>query len=109
MDYPSLPYTRDSKITEVTGRIFERARNGRMRGRELYSSQYELEITHPLITNAEHTTLRTSYDNAGLQRIMFTDLRTGERYACIWQSKPEITEKAGPRVTVVCKLYGELV
>lgn len=70
--YPTLPITINSRITKLDGRIIQRASNGALKTRKLFSSdKLEFALEHEL-TSAQKASLDSHYSTDGLNSFPYT-------------------------------------
>lgn len=111
MNYPTLPYSPNLKIEAESGREFSRAISGRTRGRDNYQrTKYKITIEHTWLNPKQYAEILACYQQAGVNRVTFTDLKTNLRYSAIFENEPAIAERVGSYLKVnVVLVEGEQV
>lgn len=104
--YPDICISHDSERNPVDSHNIEISSNGEIRGQKLFdASVYEFVIKHPLITDAEVTTLKAFYAANETISFVYVDDSDGASYNLIFEQEP-IYQKAtysGWNVTVLAQ------
>ena len=104
--YPDVP-TKTNRIAAVNELKVEIGESGAIFAQDLSGeSVYLIELTHPLLLEAQVQTLRTNFATNKLVVVTTPELSDGYTYDCVMLHEPELVENNGIFNTVKQKLYG---
>ena len=106
MAYPVLPTSYNHKQQLDIGRELERATNGALRGRQLFTAVKSVfSITHPMLDATDLATFKAHYASNLALSFTYVNVVDGVSYTCVYGTpEPSYSPEPGGRVTVSATL-----